>query len=76
MNSRPLWTFIPFLLIATPLVVVGVYRIFKFAVESLQGTMIVAAGVALWIVGSLIWVYVIYPKLQKNRTRNPNKDAT
>ena len=72
MNHRPLWTFIPFLLITPPLVVVGVYQIYKFAVGSLRGAMIVAAGVALWIVGSIIWVYVIYPRLQKKRHPSPN----
>jgi hypothetical protein len=72
MNHRPFWTFIPFLLLAPPLFVIGVYQIYKFAVGSLQGAMIVVASVTLWVVGSLIWVYVIYPRLQKKRTQNPN----
>lgn len=73
MNHRPLWTFIPFLGIALPLVVMGVYLIYKFAIGSLQGAIVAAAGIALWVVGSLIWVYVIYPKLQK---QNPNQGTT
>jgi hypothetical protein len=72
MNHRPFWTFIPFLLIGPPFFVIGVYQIYKFAVESLRGAMVVAAGLILWIAGSLIWVYLIYPRRRKGRTRNSN----
>ena len=54
MKRRPLWTRIPFFLLGPPLFAIGVYIIYKFAVGSLRGAAIVGAGMAVWLIGSLI----------------------
>jgi hypothetical protein len=71
-NLRPFWTFVPWLLIGPPACALSIYVIYKFATGSLQGAVIVAAGVSAWITGSIIWVYVIHPKLRGKRDRDPN----
>jgi hypothetical protein len=71
-NLRLFWTFVPWLLYAPPVCALGIYLIYKFATRSLQGAVIVAAGVSVWITASIIWVYVIYPKLRRKRKRDTN----
>jgi hypothetical protein len=66
-NLRPFWTFTPLLLIGPPACALGVYVIFKFAIASILGALIVAAGVTLWITASIIWVYFKYPRPRRKR---------
>lgn len=61
------WRYTPSLLIGLPACALGVYLIYRFAVESVQGAVIVAVGVFVWITASIIWGYVIHPKLLRKR---------
>ena len=71
MGRRSLWTRIPGLVLIVVTVPFGIYLIGRFAIESWEGAAIVGAGFAAWLVGSLIWVYLIWPRLQE-RKRNSN----
>jgi hypothetical protein len=66
MNRRWLWTSLLSLIAQVPFALFGMYIIATFAVGSTRGAIIVGAGFALWLVGSLIWVYLIYPRLRRS----------
>ena len=65
-NLRQFWKITPTLLIGPPAFGLGVYAIYKFAISDLQDAMIAAVGVFLWVAFSVIWVYVIHPRRQRN----------
>ena len=67
-NRLPPWVHIAFLILQAPFLVIGVYAIYRFAVGSLRGAIIVGTLMTVW----LIWVYVIWLRLQKRRERNSN----
>jgi hypothetical protein len=61
------WRQVTLLILRLPIYAIGLYAIYRFAAGSLKGAIIVAALVTVWLIGSLIWVYVIWPRLQKRR---------
>lgn len=50
--------------VATP---IGLYALYRIAGGGLRGLVIVGTSFAVWLAGSLVWVYLIYPRLQERK---------
>jgi cytosine/uracil/thiamine/allantoin permease len=66
------WCFLTLLILRLPIYAIGVYAIYKFATHSLTDAIIVGVGLTVWIVGSLVWRYRIWPRLHKQTQGNSN----